>query len=313
METTISFKTKLKRVIKTGFINFFRSGYISLASVLIMVITLSVIASVIFLGAILNTTLTELKNKVDVNVYFLTTTPESDILSLKEKLLTLPEVSNVEYLSREAALENFKKRHENDQITLQALEELGDNPLGAALNIKAKEPSEYQGIAEFLGQENILSRDGKQIIDKVNYLQNKVAIDRLSRIIASSEKLGLVITIVLITISLVITLNTIRLAIYISRDEISVMQLVGASKNYIRGPFVITGVMYGLVAGLLTLILFLPVTYWLGGVTANFFIGLNIFDYYTENIFQIFFIVMLSGVAIGAASSFIAVRRYLKL
>ncbi|MEK7062509.1 MAG: permease-like cell division protein FtsX [Patescibacteria group bacterium] len=313
METTISFKTKLKRVIKTGFINFFRSGYISLASVLIMVITLSVIASVIFLGAILNTTLTELKNKVDVNVYFLTTTPESDILSLKEKLLTLPEVSNVEYLSREAALENFKKRHENDQITLQALEELGDNPLGAALNIKAKEPSEYQGIAEFLGQENILSRDGKQIIDKVNYLQNKVAIDRLSRIIASSEKLGLVITIVLITISLVITLNTIRLAIYISRDEISVMQLVGASKNYIRGPFVITGVMYGLVAGLLTLILFLPVTYWLGGVTENFFIGLNIFDYYTENIFQIFFIVMLSGVAIGAASSFIAVRRYLKL
>ncbi|MEK7117192.1 MAG: permease-like cell division protein FtsX, partial [Patescibacteria group bacterium] len=310
---TISFKTKLKRVIKTGFINFFRSGYISLASVLIMVITLSVIASVIFLGAILNTTLTELKNKVDVNVYFLTTAPESDILFLKEKLLTLPEVSNVEYLSREVALENFKKRHENDQITLQALEELGDNPLGAALNIKAKEPSEYQGIAEFLGQENILSRDGKQIIDKVNYLQNKVAIDRLSRIIASSEKLGLVITIVLITISLVITLNTIRLAIYISRDEISVMQLVGASKNYIRGPFVITGVMYGLVAGLLTLILFLPVTYWLGGVTANFFIGLNIFDYYTENIFQIFFIVMLSGVAIGAASSFIAVRRYLKL
>ena len=278
-----------------------------------MVITLSVIASVIFLGAILNTTLTELKNKVDVNVYFLTTAPESDILFLKEKLLTLPEVSNVEYLSREVALENFKKRHENDQITLQALEELGDNPLGAALNIKAKEPSEYQGIAEFLGQENILSRDGKQIIDKVNYLQNKVAIDRLSRIIASSEKLGLVITIVLITISLVITLNTIRLAIYISRDEISVMQLVGASKNYIRGPFVITGVMYGLVAGLLTLILFLPVTYWLGGVTANFFIGLNIFDYYTENIFQIFFIVMLSGVAIGAASSFIAVRRYLKL
>ena len=278
-----------------------------------MVITLSVIASVIFLGAILNTTLTELKNKVDVNVYFLTAAPESDILFLKEKLLTLPEVSNVEYLSREVALENFKKRHENDQITLQALEELGDNPLGAALNIKAKEPSEYQGIAEFLGQENILSRDGKQIIDKVNYLQNKVAIDRLSRIIASSEKLGLVITIVLITISLVITLNTIRLAIYISRDEISVMQLVGASKNYIRGPFVITGVMYGLVAGLLTLILFLPVTYWLGGVTANFFIGLNIFDYYTENIFQIFFIVMLSGVAIGAASSFIAVRRYLKL
>jgi len=313
METTTTFKTKLKRVIKAGIVNFFRSGYISLASVLIMVITLSVIASVIFMGAILNTTLNELRSKVDVNVYFLTSASEADILALKEKLSILPEVSNIEYISRETALENFKKRHENDQITLQALEELGDNPLGASLNIKAKEPSQYRSIAEFLGQENILSREGKVIIDKVNYIQNKTAIDRLSRIIDSSEKLGLVITIVLVTVSLIITLNTIRLAIYISRDEISVMQLVGASKNYIRGPFVITGVIYGLVAGFLTLILFLPVTYWLGGITENFFIGLNVFDYYTENIFQILFIVMASGVAIGAASSFIAIRRYLKL
>lgn len=313
MENQTTFKTKLRRVIKSGFVNFFRSGYISLASVLIMVITLSVIASVIFMGAILNTTLNELRSKVDVNVYFLTSASEEDILALKDKLAALPEVLNIEYISREIALENFKKRHENDQITLQALEELGDNPLGAALNIKAREPSEYQGIAEFLGQENILSKEGKQIIDKVNYLQNKVAIDRLSRIIESSEKLGLVITIVLVTISLVITLNTIRLAIYISRDEISVMQLVGASKNYIRGPFVITGVMYGAIAGLLTLVLFLPVTYWLGGVTENFFIGLNVFNYYAENFFQIFLIVMTSGVAIGATSSFLAVRRYLKL
>lgn len=313
MENRTTFGTKLKRAVKSGFINFFRSGYISLASVLIMMITLSVIGSVIFMGAILDTTLQELRNKVDVNVYFLLNATEENILGLKDKLSALPEVSKIEYISRETVLENFKKRHENDQITLQALEELGNNPLGAVLNIKSKEPSQYQGIADFLGQENILSTSGERIIDKINYLENKPAIDRLSKIIDSAKRLGLIVTIVLVTVSIVITLNTIRLAIYISRDEISVMQLVGASKNYIRGPFVITGIMYGLAASVLTLAIFWPITYWLGGITKNFFIGLNVFEYYIENIFEMFLLILGSGVAIGAISSLFAVRRYLKL
>lgn len=310
---TAQFSTKLKRVIRTGLFNFWRSGYVSLASTLVMVITLSTIVSVIFLGSILDSTLNEIRNKVDVNVYFVPTTAESDVLTLKQRIEALPEVSTIEYISREQALENFKKRHENDQITLQALEELGDNPLGAVLNIKAVEPSQYQGISDFLSQENILSQNGSPIIDKVNYQQNKVAIERLSKIINSSDRLGNIITLLLIVVSIVITLNTIRLAIYISKDEISVMQLVGASKNYIRGPFVVGGVLYGFISGVITLLLFLPVTYWLGNLTQDFFIGLNIFDYYIENLFTIIAIVLGSGVAIGALSSFIAIRKYLKL
>jgi cell division transport system permease protein len=307
------FSTKLRRVIRTGLFNFWRSGYVSLASTLVMVITLSTIVSTIFLGSILNSTLGEIRSKVDVNVYFVPTAAESDILATKQKLEALPEVSTVEYVSREQALENFKLRHENDQITLQALEELDDNPLGAVLNIKAKEPSQYQGIADFLTQESILSNDGAPIVDKVNYQQNKLAIDKLSRIIGSSERLGSAVTFLLIIVSIVITLNTIRLAIYISREEISVMQLVGASKNYIRGPFIISGILYGLVSAVITLLLFLPITYWLGNLTQDFFIGLNIFEYYIGNLFQITLIVIASGIAIGALSSFIAIRKYLRL
>jgi cell division transport system permease protein len=310
---TVNFSTKLKRVIRTGLFNFWRSGYVSLASTLVMVITLSTIVSVIFLGSILDSTLSEIRNKVDVNVYFVPTTAESDILTLKQRLEALPEVSNIEYITKEQALENFKKRHENDQITLQALEELGDNPLGAVLNIKAKEPSQYQGIADFLSQENILSQSGSPVIDKINYQQNKVAIERLSKIINSSDKLGNIITFLLIVVSILITLNTIRLAIYISREEISVMQLVGASKNYIRGPFVVGGILYGFISGVVTLLLFLPVTYWLGNLTQDFFIGLNIFDYYISHIFTIIAIVLGAGIAIGALSSFIAIRKYLRL
>ena len=312
MEKT-EFKTKLRRVAKAGFFNFWRSGYVSLASVLVMVVTLSVIGSAIFVSAILNITMEELRNKVDINVYLATTSAENDILALKTKIESLPEVLSVEYTSREKALENFRLRHENDQITIQALEELGDNPLGATLNIKAKEPSQYEGIANFLNEENILSSEGEKIIDKINYFENKVAIDKLSRIINSAERLGLVLSLALVLVSIIITFNTIRLTIFISREEISVMQLVGASKNYVRGPFVVTGVLVGLFSGFITMLLFLPISYWLGGTTENFFIGFNIFSYYLSNFLQILFIVVGSGVAIGAISSFLAVRKYLKL
>jgi len=309
-----SFKTKLKRVTKTGFFNFWRNGYVSFASVLVMVITLSVLGSVIFVSAILNITMGELRNKVDINVYFVTTAPEKDVLALKTKIEALPEVSSVEYVSRETALANFRLKHENDQITIQALDELGDNPLGAVLNIKAKEPSQYEGIANFLNQDNnILSSDGSKIIDKINYFENRTAIDQLSRIINSADILGLAVSLALIIFSIAVTFNTIRLTIYISREEISVMQLVGASKNYVRGPFVVTGVIVGLISGIATMLVFLPISYWLGNLTQNFFIGFNIFDYYIKNFLEIILIVIGSGIAIGAISSYLAVRKYLKL
>ncbi len=109
MENKTTFKTKLRRTVKSGFINFFRSGYISLASVLIMVITLSSIASIIFMGAIMNTTLNELRSKVDVNVYFLTSANEEEILGLRDKLTRLPEVSNIDYVSPGSSLGKFQK------------------------------------------------------------------------------------------------------------------------------------------------------------------------------------------------------------
>jgi cell division transport system permease protein len=307
------FKTKLKRIMKAGFFNFWRSGYVSLASIMVMVITLSVIGSVIFVSAVLNITMNELRDKVDINVYFVTTASENDILSLKTKIETLPEVNTVEYTSRDKALANFKLQHENDQITLQALEELGDNPLGSSLNIKAKQPSQYEGIANFLNEENILSSDGQKIIDKINYFENRTAIEKLSRIINSAERLGLIMSLALVIVSIIITFNTIRLTIYVSREEISVMQLVGASRNYIKGPFVVTGVIVGLISGIITMIIFFPISYWLGHLTENFFIGFNIFDYYLANFFEIILVVIGSGIAIGAVSSFLAVRKYLKL
>jgi cell division transport system permease protein len=278
-----------------------------------MTTTLFVLGSMIFTSVLLNAALTQIKDKVDINVYFVTTAKESDILAIQDSLKKLPEVATVTYSSREQVLADFKQRHENDQFTLQALDELQDNPLGAVLNIKAKEPSQYAGIVSFLDSKSVSEADGLPIIDKVNYNQNKIAIDKLTQLINAGRRLGLVIMILLIAISLMITFNTIRLAIYVSREEISVMQLVGASSKYIRGPFVIIGIMYGIFSALVTSLLFLPATYYLGKYTANFFTGVNVYQYYISNFAQIFLLILGAGIVMGAVSSYLAVRRYLKI
>jgi cell division transport system permease protein len=262
----------------------------------------------------LKSTLDQIKEKVDINVYFVTTASENEILAMKKNLEQLPEVMPpVVYVTKEDALADFKKRHQNDEFTLQALEELGENPLGATLNIKAKDPSQYESIARYIESKRTSSIGTDSIIDKVNYYQNKDAIDRLTRIINSANNLGFVLTLFLVAISILITFNTIRLVIYMSRDEISVMRLVGASDRYIRGPFFVAGSIYGFLSAIITLVIFYPVTLWLGDKTADFFVGLNIFHYYLSNFGQIFLIIIGSGIVIGSISSYLAVRKYLRV
>jgi len=307
------FWMKMKRVIRTGFFNFWRNSTVSFASVLVMMITLMVIGFIIFTGAVLDRSLTELRSKVDINVTFTPSANEEDILSIKHSLESLSEVSLVTYISREDALTTFKERHKNDQSILSALDELGENPLGAVLNVRAKDPSQYGSVANFLENNSALSTSGVSIIDRVNYYQNKVAIDKLTEIINTADRLGFALTLFLGLISVLIAFNTIRLTIYISKEEISVMRLVGASTSYIQGPFVVVGVIYGIVAAILTLLIFLPFTYWVGSVTESFFAGLNLFSYYLRHFPQIFLIIIFSGIIIGAVSSSLAIRKYLRL
>ncbi|MCC7005007.1 ABC transporter permease [Candidatus Nomurabacteria bacterium] len=306
------FWVNFKRIAKTGFVNFWRNTFVSVSSVLVMIVTLFVIGLIILSGALLNYSLDAVKNKVDINVYFVNSAQESEILAMKKNLEALPQVKQVEYVSREAAIEAFKTRHENNEIILQALDELNDNPLGAILNVRAKDPSQYESISNFLDQ-NGAGKGGDGIIEKVNYAQNKFAIDKLSAIISSGTKLGFIVAMLLIIISIMISFNTIRLVIYMARDEISVMKLVGASNWYVRGPFIVGGIMYGAISAIITIVLFFPFTYWLGPITDNFFIGMNIFHYYLSYWWEFLFIILLTGVFVGAVSSFWAVKKYLQV
>ncbi len=304
---------KIKRVFRSGLTNFWRNGFISLSSLVVMFITLFMIASLIFMSAILHFSLQEIKDKVDINVYFKTNTNEADIFSLKKSIEAIGEVSYVTYISRDEALANFKERHKDDALTLEALDELGENPLPALLSIKAKELSQYESIAKFLGGEDASVGSNISIVEKVNYYQNKVVIDRLSKITDAANQVGFWLAVFFIIISIIITFNTIRLAIFISKDEISVMRLVGASNRYVKGPFVVSGILYGIVAATLVIIVFLGLTFWLGGLSKNFFVNLDLFDFYLKNFGQIFLIIFGSGIALGAISSYLAVKKYLKI
>ena len=304
-----------KRIFRAGLLSFSRNAFVSFASVLVMTVTLFTVGITLFAGVILGSALQELRNKADVNVYFTQDAPEDRMLELKASLEALPEVAKVEYLSRDEALAQFRERHKNDQLTLSALDELGDNPLGAVLNVKAKDISQYESIAAFLKDQQSASTGGASIIDKINFYdaQHRAALERLQYITNSAKVLAEWIVAILILTTLAISFNTLRLAIYSSRDEIQVMRLVGAGSFYIRAPFMVEGVLYGLVAGLVTLLIFYPLTWWLGGATGNFFGGVNIFTYYLSHFFYFFLIIVGTGVLLGAVASFLAVRRYLKI
>lgn len=303
-----------KRIFKSGLQNFARNGFVSLSSVLVITITLFIITLVLLLAGFFNYSLDQVKNKVDVNVYFVTTAQESDILSVKKSLEALPEVASVEYVNREQALANFKEKHKDDNLTLQALDELGDNPLGANLNIRAKDPSQYAGIADFLDNmsSEVLSKGNTKIIDKVNYAQNKIVIDRLTTIVNSTNMMGIWFAVIFIFISIVVTFNTIRLTIFMAKDEISVMRLVGASNAYVKGPFIVSGLLCGIISAILIVIVFAIFTFFVNYYYGTYFMGFNIFKYYIINFIKFFAIIFGSGIALGSVASYLAVHKYLR-
>lgn len=305
------FFIKLKRVIVSGFRNFSRNSFTSFSSIFIMTITIFVITSLIFIQAALNASLNDIKDKVDVTVYFVGDASVSSIDQIKDSLLQLPEVKSITYTSKEEALEAFKEKHSGDYLTLQALDELNTNPLGSSLNIKSQDPSQYESIAQYFESQDAISKGALTIIDTIDYHQNKLVIDRLTSIINGAKKLGFAVSLILVLISILITFNTIRLIIYMAREEINVMKLVGAEDQYISGPFIVSGILVGIISSLISILLFIPVSIWFGNQMTDF-IGINFFTYFKSNFFQLSIIMIGFGIVIGSISSVFAIHRYLR-
>lgn len=306
------FWIRLKRVIKSGWINFRRNSVVSYAAILVTTITLSVVMGLFLFQAILNAGIIGIQNKVDIAVYFTATAPEDQILSLQNTLNQLPEVASAQYISADQELQAFRNRNTSDYLTLSALDELGDNPFGGLLQITAKDPTQYDAIAQVLQGNTAVAQVNSQIIERINYSQNKEVINRLNALIFNARRIGLILTLVLSLVSIIIMHTTIRLTIYMAREEIGIMRLVGASGAYVRAPFLVTGLLYGAFSWLLTNAVFFPLTY-LAGLKLTDLLGINLYSYYTSHFFSVSGLVLVIGLLLGVISSLLAVRRYLNV
>ena len=218
----------LKRILRSGFVGFWRNAFVSFTSIIVMVVALFVIASTLFNSYSLESALIDFQNRVDINLYFVVDAPIEKIEALKSEIETLPEVQSVTLTTREQALADFRERHRNDELILQGLEQLGENPLGASLAIRARETQQYEGIATFLNERQAQETVANPLIDRVNYQKNKEAIDRLTELIETERRQNEIISLILVIIAAFVMFNTVKLAIYNSREEIAVMRLVGA-------------------------------------------------------------------------------------
>ncbi len=299
--------TIISRIFHFGFKNFWRNGWLSTATVAIMTLAAIGFLGLIIFGVITRAAASAIQDKIDISVYFNTNTSEDEILNIQQSLEGLSQVASVDYISQDQALATFQQNHASDPTVSQAINELDTNPLEASLNVKAKDPSEYGAINDYLS-----SPDLAPYIDTISYAQNQDVINRLAAIVRDVNIGGWIMTIFLALVAGLVMFNTIRLAIYSNREEIGVMRVVGASNSLVRGPFVVEGMLWGLIAALISLIVFAPILYFVSPYLNEFIPGLNIFQYFYMHVLQLFVYELLFGVVIGGLSSFWAVRRYLK-
>lgn len=305
--------TLFKRIFKSGALNFFRNKTVSISSVAILTTTLIIIGIFFFFRGIFDYTLAQIKDKVDIKVYVKLDAAEDKVLALKQKLMTLPEVKSVTLVTADEALTDFKEKHSNDAITMQALDELNSNPFGAVLTIVAQDTAGYESIAQTLDSGSQFLGDSSSVIASMNYYELKSSIDKLNNIVNWINTIGYWVTLIFIIMSSLIIFNTIRLSIFIYKDEISVMRLVGASNFYIRGPFLVESTIYAVISSLFAMLLFFPITYYVAKKTAIFLNGLNIYNYYLTNFFSLLGLLLLVSLILSTISSLLATRKYLKI
>jgi len=298
----------LIRIVKSGWVDFRRNSGLSIATIFIMVLAIS-LATSLFLFQKTSQVLTKtMEEKVDMYVYFNDELSSDEILELQNDLSNIPGIKNIEYVSKEEALQRFIARHKDDKALMESLEELGKNPLLSSLSIQAWEASQYAAISNFL-----VDSPFNNLISKIDYQQKKPVIERISSIISSVNIIGIVMSVILAIVAILVAFNTVRLAIYNSREEIETMRLVGASNGFIGGPFLVQGIIVGLLASLITLLIFGVSLFFLGPSLKFLLPGYNLFNYFIANLLAIFLIQLAAGLGLGVVSSWLAVRKHLRV
>jgi cell division transport system permease protein len=300
---------QVRRVVRYGLQNFWRNIGLSVATTFVTMLTLVAVSLIVIINLLLGIALKSVESRVDVSVFFDPLASTDQINQTRAEVVAIQGVQHVEVISREQALQDFKSSHAQNALIVATLDELEQNPLQTTLVIYANTPDEYAHI----NQELAAKVDG-QIIDRVNYDDNRSTIERLSRISKWARTGGISASAVLGAIAILVVFNTVRLTIYSRREEIGIMKLVGATNGYIRGPFVIEGVLYGLLASFVTVSILQPLLLWVSPQVESFFgTSSAVFDFVRNNLALVIAGEVGAGVLLGMLSSSLAIHRYLRV
>jgi cell division transport system permease protein len=302
-----------ERIVKNGFINFGRNIWLAIAAMAMMAITLTILLFAVVANSTFNHTIKDITSHIDVSVYLKDGITDAQRDNLIKQVKHLDNVQSVRYISKNEALKTYIQQNVNNPDLLAAISQT-DNPLPASLDIKPSDPNQLQTIKDFLDKPAVQALQS----DPTSYSgDRKAAIDKITSATHFFQQAGVAGIIVFIIISMLIIFNTIRMAIFNRRDELVIMRLLGASKSYIRGPFIVETMLYGAVAAIISLVVVWALFQVASSTLQASSLGLLDIGYssryFSDHLISILTIQILVGILIGAASSGIATRRYLKL
>ena len=303
-----------RRVLRTGLLNFVRNAWLSVAAIAVMVVTLTIILFSLVANATFNHTIQQITSKINISVYLKDSVTTSQRNRLMDDLRHQSNVRQVNYVSKTDALAKYRADNASNQSLLQAISETG-NPLPASISVDPQDPTQIQTIKDFLDKpENKALQDPQAPISYSG--TRKVAIDNITHATNILRRAGVVSVAVFAVISVLIIFNTIQMAIFNRRDELTIMRLLGATTWYIRGPFVVESIMYGLIAAVASVAIINAIFVTAASALQASSLGLLDIQYsgqfFRANFWKLLGMQLLVGVVIGMISAVVATRRYLK-
>jgi cell division transport system permease protein len=290
-----------------------RNVSLAVAAMAVMSVTLTIVLFSVIANATFENTIHDITAKISVSAYLKDSTSEGQAKALVVKLNKLPNVTRVVYLNKQQATQTYIDQNKNNKDLVTAVIQ-ADNPIPATIQVYPKDLNEVPAIKDFL-----VKKENKklQTDDSPSYNDTrKEAIDNIAHATNVLRKIG-VIGVIVFAMTCVLTIfNTIQMAIFNRRDEITIMRLLGASTSYIRGPFVVESAIYGLLSAIFSIVIVNSAFFASSGALQASSLGLLDINYanefFDQHFFQLLGLQIAIGIIIGAGSSIIATRRYLK-
>lgn len=304
----------IARTAKESLSNFWRNGWLSIASAIILSLSLFALGVLFIVSKAGKSSIEKIQSKVNISIYLKSDVSSERAMEIKSELEKNDLIKSVDYITKEKALEDFKKNNANEPVIIKSLDEIGDNPLLASLVVTAKSNDSYDSLAETISNANF-----REDVSRINYSRVKEYIEKLNSSTQQIEKFWTFLVIIFFFISILIIFNTVRITIYTHREEIEVMRLVGASNTYIRLPFLFEGIICAFASTIISMALLLGYVKYLSHQARTdlpiplFFGEQNLLSVYISNFILIFAFQFISATFLGILSSMIAMRKYLKI